>query len=141
MEYKFKDGLEFAKQLDKSDKLNPIRNRFYINEGEIYMDGNSLGLCSKDAEESLLQLFNVWRREGIKIWSVDNNRYLNFSSHIAQKLKDLIHSDADEIIVMGSITTNLHQGIATFYTPTKDRYKIIVDDLNFPTDIDRKSVV
>lgn len=135
MECKFKDGLEFAKQLDKSDLLNPIRNRFYINEGEIYMDGNSLGLCSKDAEEALLQLFNVWRREGIKIWSVDNNRYLNFSSHIAQKLKDLIHSDADEIIVMGSITTNLHQGIATFYTPTRDRYKIMVDDLNFPTDI------
>lgn len=135
MKYEFKDGLDFAKQLDQLDKLHHIRERFYLNEGEIYMDGNSLGLSSKDAEEALLHVFHVWRKEAIKIWGVENSRYFNFSKVIAEKLKPLINADADEIIVMGSITSNIHQALATFYKPTKERYKIIVDELNFPTDI------
>ena len=135
MGYEFKDGLEFARELDKLDKLHHIRERFYLNEDEIYMDGNSLGLSSKDAEEALLNMFNVWRREAIKIWGIENGRYFNFSKNIAEKLKNLINADADEIIIMGSITTNIHQGLATFYKPTKEKYKIIVDELNFPTDI------
>ncbi len=135
MNYQFKDGLDFAKQLDELDKLYTIRERFYINEEEIYMDGNSLGLSSKDAEEALLNLFNVWRKEAIKIWGVEDGHFFNFSRNIAEKLKNLINADANEIIIMGSITTNIHQAIATFYKPTKERYKIIVDELNFPTDI------
>lgn len=135
MGYEFKDGLEFAKEMDKLDKLHYLRDRFYLNEGEIYMDGNSLGLSSKDAEEALLEVFTVWRKEAIKIWGVENGRYFNFSRSIAEKLKGLINANANEIIVMGSITTNIHQGLATFYRPTKERYKIIVDELNFPTDI------
>ncbi len=135
MGYVFKDGLAFAKELDKSDSLHYVRDRFYLNEGEIYMDGNSLGLSSKDAEEALLNVFNIWRQEAIKIWGAENGRYFNFSKNIAEKLKYLINADADEIIIMGSITTNIHQGIATFYAPTENKYKILVDELNFPTDI------
>lgn len=135
MAYEFQDGLEFARELDKNDELHPFRNRFYLNEGVIYMDGNSLGLSSKDAEEALAHVFNVWRKETIKIWGIEEGRYFNFSKNMAEKLKYLINAEANEIIVMGSITTNLHQALATFYRPTKERYKIIVDELNFPTDI------
>ena len=135
MGYEFKDGLEFAKQLDKLDKLHHVREYFYLNEGEIYMDGNSLGLSSKEAEKALLNVFNVWRKEAIKIWGVENGRYFNFSKNISEKLKNLINADVDEIIIMGSITTNIHQALATFYKPIKEKCKIIVDELNFPTDI------
>lgn len=135
MGYEFKDGLEFAKQLDKLDKLHHVREHFYLNEGEIYMDGNSLGLSSKEAEQALLNIFNVWRKEAIKIWGVEDGRYFNFSKNISEKLKSLINADTDEIIIMGSITTNIHQALATFYKPTKEKYKVIIDELNFPTDI------
>ncbi|KAB3531068.1 kynureninase [Alkaliphilus serpentinus] len=135
MDYSFRDGLDFAKELDRLDTLHYLRDRFYLNEDEIYMDGNSLGLCSKDAEEALLKAFNVWRKEAIKIWGAENGRYFSFSKIIAEKLKPLINADTEEIIVMGSITTNIHQAAATFYQPTKERYKIVVDELNFPTDI------
>ena len=135
LNYDFKDGCKFATKLDSEDKLYHLRDRFYLNEGEIYMDGNSLGLSSKDAEKSLLNVFDVWRREAIKIWGTENGRYFNFSRNLAEKLKGLINADADEIIVMGSITTNIHQAISTFYKPTEKRYKILMDELNFPTDI------
>ena len=135
MAYEFKDGLAFAKELDQLDEIHNAREGFYLNEDEIYMDGNSLGLSSKNSEEALLNMFKVWRNEAIKIWGVKDGFYFNFSKKIAERLKDLINADPEEIIVMGSITTNIHQGLATFYNPTKERYKIIVDEINFPTDI------
>ena len=135
MNYEFKDGLEFAKEMDRLDRLGYLRERFYLNENEIYMDGNSLGLSSKDSEEALLDVFNVWKKEGIKIWGTREGYFFNLSRNIAKKLKNLINADENEIIVMGSITTNIHQALATFYKPTKERYKILVDELNFPTDI------
>jgi len=135
MNYEFKDGLEFAKAMDEKDVLKGFRARFYIHEEEIYMDGNSLGLASRDAEDSLRNMLRVWKEEAIRIWGAEEGRYFNYSRILAEKAKDLIKADAEEIIFMGSITTNIHQALATFYKPTQDKYKIIVDELNFPSDI------
>ncbi len=135
MAYEFKDGLEYAKHLDKQDKLGHLRQRFYVNEDEIYMDGNSLGLSSKNAEDSLNKMFQTWRKEAIRIWGVDEGRYFHYSKKLARKIKNLINADEEEIIFMGSITTNIHQALSTFYKPSNKRYKIIVDELNFPSDI------
>jgi kynureninase len=135
MNYEFKDGLELAKAMDEKDVLKQFRERFYIREDEIYMDGNSLGLGSRDAEESLRNMLRVWKEEAIRIWGAEDGRYFNYSRILAEKAKDLIKADAEEIIFMGSITTNIHQALATFYKPTQDKYKIIVDELNFPSDI------
>ena len=131
---KFKKGLEFAKELDKKDPLVEFRDRFYTNDEEIFMDGNSLGLCSVDSEKYLLDMLRVWKEETINIWGAEDGKYLNFSEHLAKKMAFLINADPEEIAVVGSTTANIHQTIATFYKPTKERYKILVDDLNFPTD-------
>ncbi|GAU78326.1 kynureninase [Fusibacter sp. 3D3] len=131
----FETDREFAKRLDAEDPLFKIRDHFYITEGELYMDGNSLGLCSKDAERGLLEAFDVWKHEGIKIWGTQNGRFFNYSRRIAEKLAPLLNADSDEIAIMGSITSNIHQALATFYKPTTTKYKIVVDALNFPTDI------
>ena len=130
----FKLGLDFAKDLDKNDKMRKFRDRFYIKEDEIYMDGNSLGMCSKEAEQALLDMLNIWKTENINMWSIENAKYLNYSSYLAEKMAFLVKAKPEEIAVVGSTTMNIHQAVATFYKPTKDRYKILVDDLNFPTD-------
>jgi len=57
------------------------------------MDGNSLGLSSKDSEEALLDVFNVWKKEGIKIWGTREGYFFNLSRNIAKKLKSLINAD------------------------------------------------
>lgn len=134
MNYNFKLGLDFSKQLDREDELKDFKSRFYVQPDEIYMDGNSLGMCSKDAEEALLNVLNVWKKEGILIWNVDNNKYYHYSRHLAKMMAPLINANADEVVIAGSTTSNIHQAIASFYKPTKERYKILVDDLNFPTD-------
>lgn len=131
---KFQAGSEYPKELDSNDRLGRFRQRFYIPKGVIYMCGNSLGLASKDAEESLLIAMEKWREEGIKIWNADDSKYFLYSRYLAKLMAPLIGVDEDEIAVTGSTTTTIHQTISTFYKPTKDRYKILVDDLNFPTD-------
>ena len=126
---------EGAKALDVSDPLRSYRTRFAIRPHEVYMDGNSLGLCSIDAKESLVDLLEVWEAEGIKIWAADDGKYFRYPKVIASMMSRMINAEPEEVAVMGSITTNLHQLLATFYLPSEARYKILVDELNFPTDI------
>ncbi|MFB0918603.1 MAG: kynureninase [Clostridiaceae bacterium] len=132
--YNFNLTEDTAKKLDYEDPLKAFRERFYVDETRIYMDGNSLGLCSKDAEKHLLEVLEVWKKDAIEIWGAKGGKYLNYSQFLADKMAFLLNADKDEVAVVGSTTVNIHQTIGTFYKPTKDRYKILVDDINFPTD-------
>lgn len=134
MTNQFENHLQFAKNLDVKDTLNYLRDRFYIQPNEIYMDGNSLGMASKDAEKTLLEVLEYWKTEGIKIWNIKDSKYFQYSNHIAKLMAPLIGADANEVVIVGSTTSNIHQAISTFYHPTSKKYKILVDDLNFPTD-------
>ena len=134
MERDFEMSLDFAKEKDKQDSLASVRDRFYIQPGTIYMDGNSLGLASKDAREVLMEVFDLWQTEGINIWNIKNNKYFLYQDFLGERMAQLINARGEEVTVMTNTTINIHQGISTFYHPTKDRYKILVDDINFPTD-------
>jgi kynureninase len=98
------------------------------------MDGNSLGLMSKDAEKRIMEAMEDWKNEGIKIWGVKDSKYFLYPQYLGGMMSKLINADADEVIALGSITTNIHQALMTFYKPTDKRHKILVDSLNFPTD-------
>lgn len=130
----FKSNSEFPKFLDSNDPLGHFRQRFCIQKGVIYMCGNSLGLASKDAEETLYRAIKKWKEEGVSMWSTENNRYLFYSRELAKLMAPLVNCDPKEIAVTECVTTNIHQVIGTFFKPTKFHYKIIVDDINFPTD-------
>ena len=57
----------YAQEMDRADGLSSFRDRFYKKEGQLYMDGNSLGLCSRDAEEAILRVLNEWKQRGIGV--------------------------------------------------------------------------
>lgn len=132
--YEFKDGREFAKELDKADVLAGFKERFYVKLGQIYMDGNSLGVCSKDAEEFLLKALDDWKRLGIDIWSDPSVNYFLYQDKLGALLAPLIGAEPEEVTVCTNTTINVHQAVATFYKPEGKRNKILMDDLNFPTD-------
>ncbi|XP_022122987.2 kynureninase-like [Pieris rapae] len=134
MEAQFKPGSNLAKFLDNNDLLGYVRQKFYIKENYIYMCGNSLGLASKDSEDTALKVFDKWKNEGVNIWNVDDNKYYMYSMHLAKLMAPIVGADHDEIAIVSATTVNIHQLISTFYKPTKDRYKILLDNINFPTD-------
>jgi kynureninase len=127
--------LEYAQQLDKQDSLASYREEFYIKEGGIYLDGNSLGLLSKRAEKSLLNLLDSWKEYGIDGWTEGDNPWYYLSESLGNQMAPLVGADAKEVIVSGSTTVNLHQLVSTFYKPDGKRTKILADELNFPSDI------
>ncbi|HZK44540.1 MAG TPA: kynureninase, partial [Syntrophomonadaceae bacterium] len=128
-------SLEYAKKMDQKDPLKNFKSRFSVQKDTYYMDGNSLGLCSVDAKDTLIDVLNEWSNEGIKIWGSRAGKFYNYPQLLGEKMSRLINANPEEVVAMGSITSNLHQLLATFYHPSKTRFKILVDELNFPSDI------
>ncbi len=127
--------LEEAKQKDERDHLRQFRDEFYIGENVYYMDGNSLGLMSKRAEQSLVDVMEDWKHHGIDGWVTGERPWFYMSEDIGKKMAGLVGADAHEVLATNSTTNNIHQTVRTLYDPTETRYKIMADDLNFPSDI------
>ena len=130
-----KTTLEYARELDQQDELAHFQDEFYLSADTIYMDGNSLGLLSKRAERTLIDLLNSWKTLGIDGWTEGENPWFYLSESVGEKMAPLVGGMAGEVIATGSTTTNLHQLVATFYKPKGNKTKILADELNFPSDI------
>lgn len=131
---KFMPGKDFALRFDEDDPLAGLRERYYTRPGQIYMDGNSLGLCCRDAERAVLRAMDDWKTLGINIWTGAQTDYFLYHDVIGAKLARLIGARPEEVTVCANTTLNVHQCCATFWKPTAERFRILVDDQNFPTD-------
>ncbi|GEN44374.1 kynureninase [Alkalibacillus haloalkaliphilus] len=131
----FKQDEQFAHELDQQDELKHFKNEFYINDNHIYMDGNSLGLMSKRAEQSLHNVTEAWKNYAIGGWMSGDHPWFYLSEDLGKRIAPLVGGKPEEVIVTGSTTTNLHQLVSSFYQPEEGRTKILADELNFPSDI------
>jgi len=131
----FKLGEEFALQLDAEDSLSGFRDRFYRKPGVIYMDGNSLGLMSRDAEETLLRVIDEWKELGIDGWTNAAIPWITYAESLGAMESGLVGAESDEVVACGGTTINLHTLVATFYHPEGKRCKILADEVNFPSDL------
>ncbi|WP_153722472.1 kynureninase [Sporosarcina cascadiensis] len=127
--------LMYAKTLDEKDRLSSYREEFYLPADKIYMDGNSLGLLSKRAEKTLMQLLDSWRTLGIDGWTEGAHPWFYMAEQLGERMASLVGGGKTEVIATGSTTSNLHQLAVTFYRPSGKRTKILADELNFPSDI------
>ncbi|WP_028401757.1 kynureninase [Ectobacillus panaciterrae] len=133
--YDFDSTYEYARKLDQQDELASFRNEFYMKEGSIYLDGNSLGLLSKRAEKAVLDILDSWKQLGINGWTEGAYPWFYVSEKLGEMSAPLVGAAPEEVIVSGSTTTNLHQAVATFYAPEGQKTKILADELTFPSDI------
>lgn len=129
----YDQGLAYASSLDGEDPLKSVRSEFYLNDEVIYMDGNSLGLFPKAAEATLLRVLEDYKRMGIDCWTKTDPQLFLYQDHLGAQMAKLVGASPAEVTIMSNTTLNLHSMIATFYQPTAGRYKILVDDLTFPT--------
>ncbi|WP_424205898.1 kynureninase [Baia soyae] len=130
-----KSTQEEAVRFDQQDILSKYRNEFYLIPNQIYLDGNSLGLCSIRAEKTFLETFESWKRDQIDGWSSGEYPWFYLAEMLGAKMAPLVGAKKEEVIATGTTTVNLHQLIATFYHPEGKRTKIIANDLDFPSDI------
>lgn len=126
---------KYADELDQQDKLSDFRNEFYTPDNTIYLDGNSLGLLSKRAEQVIHDMTESWKQFAINGWTEGDHPWYYLSENLGALTAPLIGAKPEEVVVTGSATTNLHQLTASFYNPVGSRTKILADTLNFPSDI------
>ena len=125
---------ETARQLDAADSLAKFRDRFFLPEGQIYLDGNSLGLLSRDAERTLQQVLEKWKSGGIGGWLEGSSPWFTMAEALGARVAKLVGAEADEVAIANSMTINLHQLLATLYKPAAKRRKVLIDAHSFPTD-------
>lgn len=134
--YEFSLEESFAIKLDSEDPLSKFRERFYIPENDtIYLDGNSLGLSSKDAESNLLRVIDEWKKMGIRGWFEPEKPWLYFGERLGAMAAPLVGAELNEVVATGTTTINLHSLVSTFYQPQGKKTKILASELEFPTDI------
>lgn len=124
-----------ALALDAADPLARFRDRFYLPPETIYLDGNSLGLLSRDAEATTLAALEQWKRLGIGGWLEAAPPWFTLGEELGALLAPLVGAGPGEVVVTGTTTVNLHTLVATFYQPAGRRRRIVATGLDFPSDV------
>ncbi|NNK60014.1 MAG: kynureninase [Flavobacteriaceae bacterium] len=135
----FQLGLEYAKLLDQNDTLSEYRSKFYMpkdSEGNelIYLCGNSLGLQPKSTQKYIEQELKDWANLGVEGHTEAKNPWLPYHEVLTKSMADLVGAQPIEVVVMNTLTANLHFMMVSFYQPTKKRYKILIESDAFPSD-------
>lgn len=105
----------------------------------IYFCGNSLGLQPRKTAHYIASHLSAWATKGVLghfIEHEDSNLppFLHIDDAAAKLMAPLVGADANEVAVMETLTANLHLLMSSFYTPTKSKYKIIIEGKAFPSD-------
>ncbi len=119
-----------ARRRDEDDLLSRFRERFHVPGGELYMDGNSLGPFSEDADRALSNAVEEWRELGIRGWTDADPDWFHYGERLGDRLAPLVGASEEEIVVGNSTTVNIHALFSTFY----DGGEVVVNELDFPTD-------
>ena len=128
-----------ALEMDTSDGLLKYREMFHIpkiaNGGNsIYLVGNSLGLQPINTIQYIQQEIKTWEILGVNGHHEGQRPWGSYESTINKKMASLAGSKVDEVVTMNSLTVNLHLLMVSFYRPTQERYKIMMEAKAFPSD-------
>ncbi|KAF2153964.1 putative kynureninase [Myriangium duriaei CBS 260.36] len=152
---------DYAEQQDSIDPLRELRSHFHIPtrgqlkrtaleslgqplthsdiEPSTYLCGNSLGLQPKLVTKYTAAYHETWATKGVygHFKEIDDSPlvpWLHVDDDVAEDMGNLIGGSKSETAVMQTLTANIHLALASFYRPTKDRYKIIIEGKAFPSD-------
>jgi kynureninase len=135
----YKLGLDFALEQDQNDELSSYRNQFHIPKDKngndcIYMTGNSLGLQPKQTKAYVNQELKDWANLGVEGHFKAKNPWLDYHEYLGKSMAQIVGAKPIEVVVMNTLTANLHFMMVSFYKPTKTRYKILIEADAFPSD-------
>lgn len=108
------------------------------DEESIYFCGNSLGLQPRRTKEYVNRYLDTWASKGVFGHFTDYEGGLPPWLHIDEAIKEqtskIVGALQSEVVIMETLTANLHLLMSSFYKPTKDRWKIIIEGKAFPSD-------
>jgi kynureninase len=130
-----------AANLDAADPLHPYRDLFHIPPAAddpsrpcVYLTGNSLGLMPRATPGAVQQELDDWARLGVDAHLRGRNPWLPYHESLRAPLARLVGALPHEVVAMNSLTVNLHLLMVSFYRPTPERHRIVIEDSAFPSD-------
>lgn len=130
-----------AAALEAADPLPTLRERFAVPpwpDGDVpewaYFAGNSLGLMPRTVATAVEVELAEWGRVAVEGWFEAREPWLEYAGTVREPLGRLVGASADEVVAMNSLTVNLHLLMASFYRPSGERTRILIEDGAFPSD-------
>ncbi len=127
-----------ARAADAADPLAHCRERFRFPRIDgrevVYLTGNSLGLQPRGAPDAVIQELDDWARLGVLGHHDARDPWLTYHEQFRQPLATLVGALPHEVVAMNSLTVNLHLLMVSFYRPTPERFKIVIEGGAFPSD-------
>jgi kynureninase len=117
-----------------SDSFPSLRDEFNVPKGWAYLAGNSLGLQPKAARAAIETELEEWARLGVEGWFEAREPWLEYAGTMRSSVGGLVGASPDEVAIMNTLTVNLHLLLASFYRPTPERHRILIEDTAFPSD-------
>ncbi len=131
---------EHCQSLDRQDTLAPLRDEFDLQQGVIYLDGNSLGAPPKAGMERAAHVVRQeWGRDLIRSWNTAG--WFDMPIALGEQLAGLIGAEAGETAVTDTTSVNLFKVLAAALQiqasqpETNSRRIIVSERSNFPTDV------
>lgn len=123
-----------ALALDAADELAAVRERFVLPEGEIYLDGNSLGALPRATAERLRAVVEAeWGRDLIRSWNAAG--WIDLPQRVGDKIGRLVGAAEGQVVVADSTSVNLFKALSAALRLRPDRRVIVTERGNFPTDL------
>ena len=135
----FEDSRDFALEMDEQDPLRGFRERFLFPRerngfSPIYFCGNSLGLQPKLASKFVQDELANWADYAVDGHFHSERPWISYHRRATQGFAELTGANPSEVVAMNTLTVNLHLLMASFYRPTSERYKILIESNAFPSD-------
>lgn len=129
----------YAGEMDTLDNLKGSREKFFIPKNEdgsdvIYLTGNSLGLQPRSVRGYVEQELLDWERLAVEGHIHAKNPWLPYHEFLTDQMARVVGAKPIETVVMNSLTVNLHLLMVSFYRPSGDRRKIVIEKGAFPSD-------
>lgn len=136
---KFETSFDFAIKMDQNDELKSYRDSFHFpvdsNGNKIlYFTGNSLGLQPKTTKEAVEQELDDWANFAVEGHFKAKNPWMPYHELLTNDMAEIVGAKPEEVVIMNSLTANLHFLMISFYNPTKKRFKILIESDAFPSD-------
>jgi kynureninase len=120
--------------MDQADPLAPLRNRFFLPDDTVYLDGNSLGALPLNVRDHLHQVIDQqWGQDLISSWN--SHDWIGMPQRIGAKIAALLGADADEVIVTDSTSVNMFKLLITALVLNRGKGVVLSNRDNFPTDL------
>lgn len=137
--HEYQPTKDFADRMDREDTFAHFRDQFHIpkqenGDNEYYFTGNSLGLQPKLTAQYVNDELVKWQKLGVKGHFDCEYPWMPYHEFLLEGSADLVGAQSSEVVVMNSLTANLHFMMVSFYRPTPERFKILIEDHAFPSD-------